>query len=162
MAQVPWFTADDGSTSRCFDLSRNKYFRTLETPAGAITRARGTASGFLKAVLSTTMPSLPLDVVITYSDIDDGLYVWNEQRATCMWRDSPYTSQETNDAICHSERVKVLREMHEVRKFRLVLCADAPGYRAEHVTRALKRIVEGEKARGGFDYLECEPSIILR
>ena len=36
------------------------------------------------------------------------------------------------------------------------------GHDVERVVKMLNRAVEGEEAKGGFDYLECEPSIILR
>ena len=148
--------------SRHFDLSRNKSLRTLETSAESIARAQDTASRFFETVLSTTMPSLPLDVVIAYSGGDNGFVAWDTERIARMGWGSPYVSPETNVAMCHSERFKVLRGMHEVRKFRLVFCAETRGDDVERVVKMLERIVEGEKARGGFDYLECEPSIILR
>ena len=60
----------------------------------------------------------------------------------------------------HSERFKVFREMHEVRKFHLVLCADVFDCVVKNSMRVLKQIVEAERARGGLNYLQCEPSII--
>ena len=70
------------------------------------------------------MPSLPLDVVIAYNDGDNGFVAWDTERITRMGWGSAYVLQETSIAMCHSERFKVLREMHEVRKFRLVFCAE--------------------------------------
>ena len=145
---IPWFPA-----SRCFDLSRNKRLRTLETTALSINSAGDAASGFLKTVLSTITPSLPLKVVITYGDQDIGLDVWGNGRPGCM--QYCYVS-----VTHHSGQFKVFKEMYAVRKFRLVLCADVSGWAIEHSMGVLDRAVEGEKAGGGLDYLEREPLII--
>ena len=64
---------------------------------------------------------------------------------------SAYVWIEAKKLILHSERFKVLREMHEVRKFHLVLCADIFGYIVKDSMAMLKRIVEAEKARGGIE-----------
>ena len=48
-----------------------------------------------------------------------------------------------------------------VTTFASALLGAAPhSYGVEHAVRMLRRIVEGEKARGGLGYLQCEPSII--
>ena len=145
---IPWFTA-----SRCFDLSQNKCLRTLETTALSIDSAGDTASGFLKTVLSTITPSLPLEVVITYGEKDVGLEVWGNGRPGCK----QYCIKSVTH---HSGQFKVIKEMYAVRKFRLLLCADVTGWAIEHSMEVLERAVAGEKAGGGLDYLECEPLII--
>ena len=148
LARIPWFPA-----SRCFDLSRNKSLRTLETTAWSITCAGDAASGFLKTVLSTIVPSLPLDVVITYCDCVLGVSGREIYRPSSL-------SLPSARATHHLGRFKVFREMYEARKFRLVLCANVFGWAVERSMEVLEQAVEGEKARGGFDYLECEPLII--
>ena len=153
------FPVDDGPVSERFDLSRNKRLRTLETTALSIIRSRGAASGFFKAVLSTTVHSLPFDVVITYCDEDLGLSLRKDRlvRVGFMFGPGP-VPRKGGDA--HSRRFKVFREMHEVRSFRLVLCADVFGCTLMHSVRALEQIVATEMESGGLDYLHCEPSII--
>ena len=56
--------------------------------------------------------------------------------------------------------LKVLREMHSVRDFRLVLCVDVLDCMAEEATRLLGDIVKAEEAKGGFDFLLSEPSVV--
>ena len=153
MTQIRWFTANDEPVSRRFDLSQNKYLRTLETTAASIIRAPAAASDFLGAVLSTTVPSLPLDVVIAYEDRDHGLFL-REPRHIRVWHRCDPASDE------HSKLFKVFREMHEVRSFRLVLCADVFGCVQMRSVRVLEQIVAIERKRGGLDYLQREPSII--
>jgi hypothetical protein len=55
---------------------------------------------------------------------------------------------------------KVLREMHSVRDFRLVFCVDVLDCMTEDATRLLGDIVKTEEAKGGFDFLLSEPSVI--
>ena len=152
----------DEPVGRRFDLSRNMSLRTRETAAHSIYQARAAASGFLKTVLSTTIPSLPIDVVITHRGAYVGLNVRSNERAAPVEYYPSWASQKSVILRCHSERFKVFREMHEVRKFRLVFCADGFSYGTEHAMREVKRILGEEKARGGLDYLQCEPLIILR
>ncbi|KAF9780999.1 hypothetical protein BJ322DRAFT_291114 [Thelephora terrestris] len=64
------YPTDPYAKSLCFDLSRNKSLRTLETTAQSITRAGGSAPEFLKTVLSSVASPGMLDVVITYHDCD--------------------------------------------------------------------------------------------
>lgn len=49
----------------------------------------------------------------------------------------------------HQHRVKVFREMHEVREFRLVPCADVLDPIFNLAKEMLERLVEAEKVRGG-------------
>lgn len=140
-----------------FDLSRNKSFRTLETTAQSISAAGNAAPGFLKAVLSTIPSHLPLDVVITYQDLDVGYFV-NTWAKFVRVTKSPEPSAE--DARCHQKRFRVLSEIFRVRKFRLVLCADVPDCIAKYANWVLEDIVEAERKNGGLGYLACGPSIV--
>ena len=51
--------------------------------------------------------------------------------------------------------------MHDARDFRLVLCADVFDCMVEDSIKALERIVEGEEATGGLDFLLQKPLIIV-
>jgi len=141
-----------------FDLSRNKSLRTIETTAVSITAAGNATPGFLKAVLSTITSPPPLDVVITYREFDVG--------GNLRYWDKPIRVQDLHPVIqaptarAHPERFKVFSEMHRVREFRLVLCADVLDCAEEYAMRVLERIVETEMMNGGLDYLRYEPLII--
>ena len=148
LARIPWFPA-----SRCFDLSRNKSLRTLETTAQSITCAGDAAAGFFKTVLSTIIPSLPLDVVITYRDRDFGVSAWEADGPSSL-------SFPSVPATRYSWQFKVFKEMYETRKFRLVLYADVFDWAVERSRGVLEKTVEGEKASGRLDYLKCKPLII--
>ena len=63
-------------------------------------------------------------------------------------------------ALEHQQRFKELHEMYMVQRFRLVLCVDILDSVTEHTTRALERVVNAEKANGGFCYLLHEPLIV--
>ena len=63
------------------------------------------------------------------------------------------------ETLRHLERFKFLREMHQVRHFRLVLYADAYGPVGEHVVRMLKEVVAKKKARGEFGAYFPEPAV---
>jgi hypothetical protein len=143
---------------RDFDLSRNESLRTLETTAGSIAGAGDNAPGFLKTVLSTVTSPLPLDIVITYRSRDVDFYVYGWEKPVRV--DRPLPELIAKNTLHHSERFRVLSEMHRVREFRLVLCAGVPDCIAERALQALKQIVEAERMRGGLDYLLCEPLII--
>ena len=62
--------------------------------------------------------------------------------------------------IRYSRQFELVREISKVRDFQLVLCADVFGGAVEYSVFELTQTVEGEKARGGLDYLRCEPLII--
>ena len=148
-----------------FDLSRNTSLRTLETTATSIVCmcAQGAASGFLRAVVSTIIPSLPLDVVITYCDEDFGFHLWTNWPFSTGYSPAPVIRMkkiEEGRARYHAKRFKVLREVHKVRSFRLVLCADVSGCVARYSVGVLKRLVETERERGGLDYLQCKLLIV--
>ena len=138
-----------------FDLSRNKSLRTLETTSESIAVAGDAASGFLKTVLTTVVPGLPLDVVIAYGNLDVGYSVSN-----CPKSILPYRWEGGDNAIHHAGQFKVFREMYKVREFRLILCADVHDWIVERAVRVLVRIVDTEKKNGRLDYLPCEPLII--
>ena len=154
LAQSVWFSAENGPVSRRFDLSRSKSLRTLETTARSIDSARD-APGFFKTVLSTTTPSLVLNVVITYRERDIGMKVRGRTLVSLRFISIPVTRE-----VRYSKPFRLCKEMYEVREFQLVLCADVFGFIVDYAVRELELAVEEEKARGGLDYLQYEPPII--
>ena len=95
---------------RDFNLSRNVSLRTLETTATSIANAGDSASGFLKAVLSTITSPLPLNFVITYRYFDVDLYVssWDRRfRVRGM----------AQNVLDHPRRFEVFSEIHKCEGF---------------------------------------------
>lgn len=141
-----------------FNLSKNKSLRTLETTARSVTAAGDSAAGFLKTVLSTITSPSSLNVVITYDSFDVGRvmrYSLNPVRV-----EGGPIGRSAESAFYHSARFKVFGEMYQMRKFRLVLCADVFECIAEYAKQTLEGIVAEERKNGGLDYLTgCEPLI---
>ncbi|KAF9781002.1 hypothetical protein BJ322DRAFT_1082650 [Thelephora terrestris] len=138
-----------------FDLSQIKTLRTFETTAESIAFGRD-APEFMKTVLSTVAFPGMLDVVVIYRDTDFG--------------GSPYCLACSGDPICirHRRRpdlnnfpqqLRVLREMHSARKFRLVFCVDVYGCMEDFGVRLMASAVKKEEAKGGFEYLVYKPGI---
>jgi hypothetical protein len=71
----------------------------------------------------------------------------------------PSQDEEVEEASQHRKRFELLREMHKVRGFRLVLYAYVWESDAEYVVQLLREAVAAEKARGGFNDLFPEPSV---
>jgi hypothetical protein len=109
-------------------------------------------------MLSTTVPPLPLDIVIVYSEDEFCGYVYS-------WR-NPFSVEyrpldsRTKTAQNHRERFKVLSEMHRVREFQLVLCADVLDCIAEYAVQVLERTVGVERKYGDLRYLLSKPLVI--
>lgn len=140
-------------------MSLNKSLRTLETTAESIDVALDTTSDFFKTVLSSITPSVPLDIVVIYQDID------LSHMPHCSWCNFEsvrrrYSWQEPRDRVARfRHQFKTFREMHSARDFRLVLCVDAFDCMAEDSIKMLERIAKAEGAVGGLGYLQ-KPLII--
>ena len=146
---------------RHFNLSRNKSLQTLETTAESIGVAGGIASDFFKTVLSSVTPSVPLDVVIVYQDLE---VCGMRGHVLCRDLEPPrfrHSSQEkwNKDAWYYLCQLETFREMYKARNFRLVLCADVPDFMVKYAVEILQRIVEAGKVMGGLFHLH-EPLII--
>lgn len=142
-----------------FDLSKNTSLRTLETDVRSISAKGDTASDFLKTVLSTITSPLPLDVVIIHGEFGVGYPIRNETRGP-VFVDDLSAELRVNFVRRHAERFKVFREMHKVRKFRLVLRAEVLEWAKKHAVETLERTLEEEAKDGGLDYLGCPPLIV--
>lgn len=132
------------------NLSKNTSLRTLEIEAGNVTVASYVAPNFLTTLLATITSPLLLDVVVIYREREVGCHVTDGHNQS---EDSPTD---------HAELFRIYSEMHSVRNFRLVLCAEVLKCDEEAALEALERCVEEEAKDGGFDYLGCRPLIISR
>jgi len=156
------FLVDNRELLRHFDLSRNKFLRTLETTAGSIISADDTASGFLKSVLSSIPPPVPLDIVILYRDHDLGARLdcqfCKPTKPVCFSHNFP--SHWDFYAQCYRRQLKVFQEMRSVRDFRLILCADAYDCVGGDAIHILEDIVMEEEMKGGLSHAIRKPVII--
>ena len=137
-----------------FDLSRNKSLRRLETTASSMVYVSATPAHFLRTVLSTVTSPLPLEIVVIYKDFDLGFVMVRPQIARST------DKGEDGNILHHQQRFKALREAHTAREFRLVLCAEVADGGTVRSIRSLEHIVKTEKAKGGLNYLRCEPLIV--
>ena len=117
-----------------------------------------TNRNFFTTVLSTVPSSTPLEFVVVYDNVDFNVrrIPWEGRIRTLGYREDIQAKR----VQYHQERFELFREMYRVREFRLVLCMDVANRMERRVRLGLERIVMAEKAKGGFDYLRHEPSII--
>jgi len=154
------FVADNHALLQHFDLSRNKSLRTLETTGASINTADDTASGFLGTILSSATSPAPLDLVVIYGDSDFGVMSGHfrcKPNPDCSCHVSAETRKYRTRVI--QKQFRVFREVHSVRAFRLVLCADVFDCMVERAMKTLGGVVEAERVEGGLGNL-CEPLII--
>jgi len=141
---------------RHFNLSRNKSLRTLETTAESIHAAGDAAPGFLKSVLSTIPPPVPLDIVILYRDRDLGArldcQIYKLTKPVCF--DHNFQRQWDFYFQRCRRQLKVFQEMHGVRDFCLILCADAYDCVGGDAIHILEDIVMEEEVNGGLNHLK--------
>ena len=153
---------DNQALLQHFDLSRNRSLRTLETTAESVNAASSTASDFFKTVLSTTPPA-PLDVVIVYREFDLGS-IWGScwftdgSNPICFYHKPRWDT--SNDVPRYKRHFRLFREMHKVRDFRLVLCADVFDCLVEHAIQTLEHTLIAREVNGGLDYFINKPLVI--
>ena len=135
------FEVNDSTALQYFNLSQKKSLRVLETTAGSIHAARGTASDFLRPVLSSITSPMPLDVVIFYEDHD---FAQVEFCVRCHLEGCYRHPWDRRDRYARNNELRVLHEMHRVRDFRLVLCANVSDDMTEHAAQSLECILEVE------------------
>ena len=148
------------SSLQDFDLSRNKSLRKLEFPASSVDRALNggssdAASSFLKHVLSTITSSVFFDIIILFWDRD-----FRGVKSSWPRLHEISQAEEAEQASQHHRRFELLREVHKVRNFRLVLSASVSGDVGGYLVRVLEEAVAEEKAKGGFDSFFSEPLVL--
>ena len=153
------------SSIRDFDLSRNKSLRTLQVAARPIDGALcngspDSATSLLTYALSTITSPVFSEVVVFYRDYDFGFYGSKYTSLGWPWRCRILGDERAEDASRHGARFEVLRKMHRMRDFRLVLCADVWDRVREDSVRMLKEAVAAEKAKGGVDNIFPEPMVV--
>jgi len=156
------FTADDStavSSLQDFDLSRHISLQALRVTARSVYGAPDTASNLLKYVLSTIQSPAFSRVVVLYRDCD---FHGVRSKGDSSWPPLRELSQAeaTEEASRHRRRFEVLRQVHEARDFRLVLCADVWDPIGEYAVQMLRQAVAEEKANEGFDTFFLEPLVI--
>jgi len=118
-------------------------------------------------VLSTITSPVFSEVVAFYRDYN---FIWARVCTQAPWIPPqhypplgrrPQAEKEAGDPQ-HRKRFKVFYEMHKVRDFQLVLCADVWDPVEDYSMHMLKRVVANEKARGGFSDSFSEPLVIYR
>ena len=124
-----------------FNLSSSGLLRTLEVPAGCLGTKENSLdkiSRLFKYALSTIQTPTFSQVKVIYRGFD----------------------LSTKYAIKYSaKQFELLREVHKVRDFQLVLYVDVQERHGKHVVQMLNEAVAAEKARGGFDHLFTEPLV---
>ncbi|KAF9643564.1 hypothetical protein BDM02DRAFT_3123277 [Thelephora ganbajun] len=154
-----------GTSLRDFDLSRNKSLRTLEVTAHHLDRTSSAGSpdatpSLLTYALSTMTSPVFSEVIVYYRD-----YVFCGVETPWVGSDSPAFRRSSpaelaEEASRHHLRFKALRRMRKIREFELVLCADVWDRVGKYSVKKLKQAVAAEKARGMFDDVFQEPSVI--
>lgn len=157
------FTAK--SSLRDFDLSQSQSIQTFELAARSIA-SRGVShapkpstSSFLRTVLRTITSPAFSKVVVFYRYCDFGGLNFHWCNAQDIYRSMTPDERATDD-LWHRRLFQVFRDMHTVRNFRLVLCADVWDRVGEYTVEVLKRAVATEEAAKRLDYLSSEPMVV--
>ena len=151
------FSAPTGFTAASslpdFDLSQNRSLQALKFTVGSLDRALdtaspGTGSEPFKHALSTIRSPAFSRVMLVYQE--------HNFRGVQTGRNSqwPHLNQllpsaKVEEASLHNRRFKLLREMHGIRDFQLVMCANVWGPVGDYVMQALREAVAAERWSGG-------------
>jgi len=155
------FVADNRALLRDFNLSQNKSLRTLETTAGSV-YAADAASDFFMTVLSSITSPARVDFVIIYRDRE--VIANRLHRLPCELGPTCFSRFRLLMPTNHAEgfqlsQIEVLQDVQNIRKFRLVLCADVSDDLVDYTINSLEHIVNVQTAKGGLDSL-CRPLVI--
>ena len=149
------FVADNHALLQNFNLSQNKLLRTLET-TGESVYAADAASDFFMTVLSSITSPACVDFVIIYRDhevIAGRLHhLPCELGRTCFCHFRPLMPTNYAEEF-QLPQIEVLQDVQNIRKFRLVLCADVSDDLVGYTVGSLEHIVDVETAKGGLDRL---------
>jgi len=147
---------------RNFDLSQNESLQTLKITASHTCKPLADVSRtstFLRHLVSTITSPLFSEVVILYRDRDfPGAESWSPGQPPFGQELSK--AERGGEASGHCWRFEVLREVHKVRPFQLVLCANVWGCVGEHPVRVLEEAVAEERAKGSFGDGFSEPRVV--
>ena len=109
----------------------------------------GFPSNFLADVLSTIKSPVFSEVTVFYRDYDiRGAY---SSRPSLPPACEVLQAEMAPEASRHHSRFGMYRAMHEVRDFRLVLCADVWDRVGDYAVRMLREAVATEETTRGFD-----------
>jgi len=138
------------------DLSRIRSLRVLELAASSIV---GGEPGFIARMLSTITSPAFTEVVVFYRDYDfGGIDHMGGIHTRAFY---PMTEAETVWEVSWRRRqFEIIREMHQVRDFRLALRVDVWDRVGGYAVWILRQAVAIEKAEVGFDCLFPEPLLV--
>ena len=105
--------------------------------------------------MSTITSPVFSEVVVFYQDRDFSGVSSRPRSEPSIYRDMTLI-ESADEASWHHILFKVFHEMHAVRSFQLVLCADVWDCVGEYAKEVLKEVVAVEKAAGRLYYLSPE------
>jgi len=156
------FVANNRALLRDFNLSRNRSLRTLETTAESINALYCDApSDFLITILSSGASPASVSVVVIYRDTDFGVLPTrfrSDLKPSCFRH--PWDTRGW-DGWVSQRQLKVINNVHSMRGFRLVLCADVSDCNMEWAAKGLKHLVKVGKVTGGLGHFPYKPLIIF-
>jgi hypothetical protein len=148
------------SSIRDFDLSRNKFLRTLEVTGRSIDcgSSSKTTTRLLIYALSTIISPAFSEVTVIYRDsIFRGVSLPSSRRPV-FW--SLSLAEIAQEASWFDQQFEVFQAMHRVRDFQLVFYADVWERVGEYTMGVLKQAVAAEKVKRRFDDTYREPLVI--
>jgi hypothetical protein len=154
-----WFLANDptvGPSFRDFDLSRHKSLQTLEVLASTMVSEE---PRFLTHVLPTIASPAFSEVILIFRDYDFFRIKPTPRNNISYWI---LPAEEEAVASFRREQLEALHEMHKVRDFQPVLCADVWDRVRKLAERELEQAVAAEKAKRGLDVFSSKLSVISR
>lgn len=153
------------STLWDFDLSRNKSLRALRVTTASIDgeflfHSQAVPTNLLTYALSTITSPVFSEVTVFYRDYDFRGVARNRSAPSKPFICQMLPDEMAEDALWHCRGFDVFREMHKVRDFRLMLCPDVWDGIGWYSVRVLKDAVAEERAKGGFNNLSSEPTVV--
>ena len=143
---------------RDFDLSRNKFLRALEVTGRYIFRPLHQAGNPFLYALRTITSHVFAQVTVFFRNYEllNAEHPWREYGILCRLS----LGEISVEASALDQQFKVLQEMHKIRGFQLVLCADTWDSVGEYMMGVLKNAVAVEEVKSGFGDTFPEPVVI--